>query len=181
MIAALLVLVAAGIAIVVMLALRKPDVYRIARSTRIAAPAAQIFPYIEDFNRWSLWSPFESKDPAMRRTHSGAVRGAGAIYEWSGNRKVGSGRMQVLQVDAPSKAVIDLQFITPFRNHCVAEFTLRGDGADTTVEWEMKGPAPFASKLMQVFMNMDRMIGADFELGLASLKRVAERSPGAAP
>jgi Polyketide cyclase / dehydrase and lipid transport len=175
MIATLLILVAALLLVVLLLAARKPDVFVVQRSIRIAAPATQIFPHLDDFHRWKPWSPFENKDPAMQRTYSGAPSGKGAVYEWTGNSKVGSGRMEILQADAPSKTVIDLQFITPFRNHCVAEFSLSGNDDDTTVLWEMKGPAPFVSKLMQVFMNMDRMIGRDFETGLASLKAVVER------
>jgi hypothetical protein len=167
--------VAALVAVPLLLASRKPDVFRVQRSLRIAAPPDRIFPWLQDFQRWQQWSPYEVKDPAMRRTHSGAASGPGAIYEWNGNKNVGSGRMEILQAAVPSRLLIDLQFITPFRNHCTATFTLAGDGNATTVTWEMQGPALFMSKLMQVFMDMDRMVGRDFEVGLASLEALAEK------
>jgi hypothetical protein len=136
-----------------------------------------IFPLINDFHRWGTWSPWENKDPAMKRTYSGAQSGKGAVYAWDGNRNVGSGRMEILDASSPSKITIKLDFFKPFEGHNTAEFTMlpQGDAATTNITWVMHGPAPFMSKVMQVFMNLDRMIGRDFEIGLANLKRQTEK------
>jgi hypothetical protein len=113
----------------------------------------------------------------MKRTYSGARSGKGAVYAWDGNKNVGSGRMEILDASSPSKIVIKLDFFKPFEGHNTAEFTMlpQGDAATTSITWVMHGPAPFMHKVMQVFMNMDRMIGKDFETGLASLKRATEQ------
>ena len=113
----------------------------------------------------------------MKRSFSGAADGKGAVYGWEGNKNVGSGRMEILETAAPAKIVIKLDFFKPFEGHNTAEFTIlpQGDATDVTdVTWVMHGPAPFISRLMQVFMNIDRMIGKDFEIGLANLKRLTE-------
>ncbi len=116
----------------------------------------------------------EGRDPAMKRTYSGAERGKGAAYAWNGNKNVGSGRMEILEASSPSKIVIKLDFLKPFEAHNIAEFTMLPQGGATNVTWVMQGPAPFMSKLMQVFVNMDRMIGKDFETGLANLRTISE-------
>jgi hypothetical protein len=174
-IAAVIVL---AIAIVLILALRKPDDFRVQRVATVKAPAETIFSAINDFHRWGGWSPWENKDPAMKRSFSGAGSGKGAVYAWDGN-KVGSGRMEILDTSVPSKITIKLDFFKPFEGHNTAEFTMlpQGDASTTgtTVTWAMFGPAPFMSKLMQVFMNMDSMIGKDFEIGLANLKKLTEK------
>ncbi len=112
----------------------------------------------------------------MKRSYSGAASGKGAVYGWEGNKNVGSGRMEILDSSAPSKIVIKLDFFTPFEGHNTAEFTMLPQGdASTNVTWTMHGPAPFMSKLMQVFMNLDQMIGKDFEAGLINLKNLTEK------
>ena len=116
------------------------------------------------------WSPYENKDPAMKRTYGGAESGKGATYAWDGDKNVGSGRMEILEASAPQKIVIKLDFFTPFEGHNTAEFTMLPQGDGTHVTWVMYGPANFMSKLIQVFMNLDNMIGKDFEAGLANLK-----------
>jgi uncharacterized protein YndB with AHSA1/START domain len=165
---------AIAIAIVLILAATKPDSFSVHRAIDIAAPAERVFPLIDDFHRWGAWSPWENKDPAMQRSFTGAASGKGAVYGWEGNKNVGSGRMEILEVDAPTKILIKLDFLKPFEAHNTAEFTMLPQGAGTRLTWVMRGPAPFISKLMQVFMNLDRMIGKDFEIGLANLKTVAE-------
>ncbi|MCM5679746.1 SRPBCC family protein [Schlegelella sp. S2-27] len=152
-----------------------PDTFRIERSTTIDAPPATVHPYINDFHRWTAWSPWEKKDPAMQRTHSGAPAGKGAVYAWDGNSDVGQGRMEIVESNEPSRVQIQLDFLKPFEAHNTAEFTLAPAGSGTLVTWSMHGPAPYLSKLMQVFVSMDRMVGPDFEAGLANLKRVAEQ------
>lgn len=163
------------IAIVLVLAAGKPDTFRIQRAAVLNAPAEKIFPLIADFREWLNWSPWERRDPALKRTYSGAERGNGAIYAWDGNKNVGSGRMEILEANSPSKVVIKLDFLKPFEAHNTAEFTMLPQGGATNVIWVMHGPAPFMSKVMQVFMNMDRMIGKDFEAGLANLKAASEK------
>jgi hypothetical protein len=111
----------------------------------------------------------------MKRSYSGAESGKGAVYAWDGNKNVGSGRMEILDTSAPTKIVIKLDFFTPFEGHNTAEFTMLPQGDATNVTWLMHGPAPFMAKIMHVFMNIDRMVGKDFEIGLANLKRLTEK------
>src|SRR6266566_2010189 len=165
-IAIIAVILAIALAVVLILAAIKPNSFSVQRATSIKAPADEIFPLINDFHQWGTWSPYENKDPAMKRTFSGAASGHGAVYAWDGNNNVGSGRMEILDASAPSKIVIKLDFFKPFEGHNTAEFTMLPQGDATTLTWRMHGPAPFMSRLMQVFMNLDRMIGKDFEVGL---------------
>ena len=169
------VILAIAIAAVLILAATKPTTLRVQRSVSINAPPERIFSLISDFHQWVTWSPYEQKDPAMKRTYSGTERGRGAVYAWDGDKNVGSGRMEILDVSAPSKIVIKLDFFKPFEGHNTAEFTLLPRADATTVDWVMHGPAPFLSKVMQVFINLDHMIGRDFEAGLANLKQLAEK------
>src|SRR6266702_4373341 len=169
-IAIIAVILAIALAVVLVLAAPKPNSFSVQRATSIKAPPDEIFPLINDFHQWGTWSPYENKDPAMKRTFGGAASGNGAVYAWDGNNNVGSGRMEILDASAPSKIVIKLDFFKPSEGHNTAEFTMLPQGDATKLTWRMHGPAPFMSKLLQVFMNLDRMIGKDFEAGLASLK-----------
>jgi uncharacterized protein YndB with AHSA1/START domain len=169
------VILAIAIAAVLIFAATKPNTLRVQRATSIKAPAEMIFPLINDFHQWRSWSPYENKDPAMKRTYSGAERGKGAVYAWEGDKNVGSGRMEILEASAPQKIVIKLDFFTPFEGHNTAEFTMLPQGDGTHVTWLMYGPARFVTKLIQVFMNLDNMIGKDFEAGLANLKTITEK------
>ena len=175
-IAIIAVVIAIAVAIVLILAATKPDTFSVRRAAVVKAPPEKIFSLINDFHQWGSWSPWEGKDPAMKRTYSGAASGKGAVYAWEGNKNVGTGRMEILDASSPSKIVIKLDFLKPFEAHNTAEFTMstQGDAATTNVNWVMHGPAPFMSKVMQVFMNIDRMVGKDFEAGLSNLKRVTE-------
>jgi hypothetical protein len=169
------VVLAIVIAVVLILAAAKPDTFSVQRGATMKAPPEKIFSLINDFHQWGKWSPWENRDPAMTRSFSGAESGQGAIYAWEGNKNVGSGRMEILDAATPSKITIKLDFLKPFEAHNMAEFTMLPQGDATSVNWVMHGPAPFLSKMMQVFMNMDQMIGKDFEAGLANLKGLAER------
>jgi uncharacterized protein YndB with AHSA1/START domain len=168
----LLVIVAAA---VLGVAATKPDAFRVERTTSIKAPPEKIFALINDLHGWGAWSPYEKKDPAMKRTFSGAASGKGAVYEWDGDKNVGKGRMEITETSPPSRILIKLDFISPFEGHNTAEFTMKPSGDATSVSWAMDGPAPFVSKVMQVFINLDSMIGKDFEEGLANLKTLAEK------
>ena len=178
-IAIIAAVLAIAIAIVLILAATKPDTFRVQRATTVKAPPEKIFPLINDFHQWVTWSPYEKKDPAMKRSYSGAASGKGAVYAWDANKNVGSGRMEILDTSAPSKIVIKLDFFTPFEGHNTAEFTMlpQGDATNVTtnVTWLMHGPSPFMGKIMHVFINMDRMVGKDFEIGLANLKKITEK------
>jgi len=169
---AVILLVAA--AAVLVLAGMKPDTFRVERAARIEAPPQRIFGLINDFRNWASWSPWEKMDPALKRTYSGPPSGKGAVYEWDGNKKVGQGRMEIVDA-APSRIAIKLDFLRPFEAHNNVVFTLTPQGDATLVTWAMQGPLPYLGKVMHVFMNMDRMVGKDFEAGLANLKAAAER------
>ena len=176
-IAVIAIALATVIAIVLILASTKPDTFSVQRAAAVRAPAERIFPLISNFHQWVNWSPWENKDPAMKRTYSGAESGKGAVYAWDGNKNVGSGRVEILDASSPSKIVIKLDFFKPFEGHNTAEFTIQPerDAATTNITWVMHGPAPFMSKVMQVVMNLDKMIGKDFEAGLANLKELTEK------
>jgi uncharacterized protein YndB with AHSA1/START domain len=174
-IAIVAVVLAIAIVVVLILAATKPDIFRVQRAAAMQAPPEKIFPLINDFHQWGTWSPWEDRDPAMKRTFSGTESGKGAVYAWDGNKNVGAGRMEILDAVLPSKIVIKLDFIKPFEGHNTAEFTMLPQGGATDVTWTMYGPAPFMHKVMQVFMNIDRMIGKDFEAGLANLKKLTEK------
>jgi uncharacterized protein YndB with AHSA1/START domain len=170
------VILVVAVVVVLALAAMKPDTFTVKRSASIKAPPEKIFPLINDYKNWTQWSPWENRDPNLKRTYSGAPSGEGAIYAWEGNKNVGSGRMEIVDTAPPNKVIIKLDFISPFEAHNVAEFTLAPQGDATNVTWEMRGPTPFIGKIMHVFMNMDKMIGTDFETGLASMKAVGEKS-----
>ena len=174
-IAVIVAVLVVAIAIVLILAAIKPGRFSVRRDIVVRAPAEKIFPLIADFHRWGSWSPYENKDPAMKRTYGGAASGKGAVYAWQGNKNVGSGRMEITDASAPSKVVIKLDFLVPFEAHNTAEFTMLPQGGATSVTWVMHGPAPFMAKVMHTVINMDRMVGKDFETGLANLKAVAEK------
>ncbi len=162
------------VAAVLVVAATRPDRFRVQRAARIKAPPEKIFPLINDLHSWHAWSPYEKKDPAMKRTLSGAASGKGAVYEWEGNKEVGKGRMEIADTSPPSKVIVKLDFVRPFEAHNIVEFTLEPNGDSTHVTWAIHGPSPYISKLMGIFINMDSMIGKDFEAGLANLKTVAE-------
>ncbi|MBF8178710.1 MULTISPECIES: SRPBCC family protein [Oxalobacteraceae] len=160
---------------ILVFATTKPDTFRVERTTTIKAPPEKIYPLINDFHSWTTWSPYEKKDPDMKRTHSGAASGQGAVYEWDGDKNVGKGRMEITESSPASRIVIKLDFLAPFEAHNTAEFTLQPQGDATQVTWSMYGPANYMSKLMSVFFNMDKMVGDDFAIGLANLKAAAEQ------
>lgn len=164
-----------AVAIVLGLALMKPDRFRLERRIGINAPPEKIYPLLNDFQRWGEWSPWEKLDPQLKRSHSGAASGVGAVYAWEGNDKVGQGRMEILSATPPTALAIQLDFIKPMQARNTAEFNLTPQGGATEVAWAMHGPSPFMAKVMQVFVSMDAMVGKDFETGLANLKAAAER------
>lgn len=175
---ALLVLAALVVGVLA-LAATKPATFRVERATHVAAPPEAVFSLIDDFRRWRAWSPWENLDPELRRTYAGPDHGVGAAYAWEGNRNVGAGRMEIRESAPPSRIAIQLDFLRPFEAHNVATFTLTPEGGGTRVHWAMEGPSLFVGRVMSVFMDMDRMVGRDFEKGLAAMKEAAETAPGA--
>jgi len=168
-------LIAFGLAILGLFAVAalRPGVFRVERSVTVRAEPQAVLDLVMDFRSWSRWSPYEGLDPAMSRTYDGAPRGVGAIYGWSGNGKAGSGRMEVVEV-TDSRVAIKLDFLKPFEAHNLALFTLVPEADGYRLTWAMEGPAPFMTRLMGLVFNMDRMVGRDFETGLARLKALAE-------
>jgi hypothetical protein len=153
----------------------RPDSFSVRRAASIQAPPEKIFPLINDFGRWGAWSPYEKKDPAMKRSFSGPAAGKGAVYAWEGNGEVGQGRMEIADAVAPSRVTLKLDFVKPFEAHNQVDFTLEPKGGATEVTWAMNGPMPFVSKVITLFVDMDRTVGGDFEAGLANLKALAEK------
>jgi uncharacterized protein YndB with AHSA1/START domain len=162
------------VAVIVGLALLQPASFSVSRAAVIHAPPEKVFGYLEDFHQWPAWSPWERLDPAMRRTFAGPQRGPGATYGWTGNDDVGEGRMEIVDSKPPTDLRIRLDFIKPFESHCETRFALRPRPDGTEVTWTMSGPSPFITRLIGVFVGMDRMVGPDFERGLAQLKAAAE-------
>jgi uncharacterized protein YndB with AHSA1/START domain len=149
------------------------DAFAVRRSVTIAAPPEKIFPLINDLHAHTTWSPFE-KDPNMKRTHSGAPQGKGAVYEWDGNRTVGAGRIAITDSVPPSRVALILEMFKPFKARNTVDFTLEPQGNATRVTWAMQGTRPYMVKVMASFIDCDKMAGAQFEEGLGKLKTLAE-------
>jgi hypothetical protein len=169
-----LVLVVVIVAILAF-ATTRPDTFQVQRSAVINAPPEKIVALIDDFHNWSAWSPWEKLDPAMKRTFGGPARGVGSKYGWQGNSQAGAGQMEIKD-SSPAHVGIQLDFIKPFKSSSVSEFALQPNGTATNVTWTMHGPMNYISKVMCMFVSMDKMIGGDFEKGLAGLKAAAEKS-----
>ena len=158
---------------VIVVATRRAD-FQITRSATIVAPPAVVFAQVNDFHLWDAWSPWAKLDPAMKQTHAGASAGPGAIYTWSGNKDVGEGRMTLTESRSNELIRIKLEFLKPFPAVNTTEFSFKPEGTQTAVTWSMSGTNGFMAKAFCMFMNMDKMVGGDFEKGLAQLKTVAE-------
>lgn len=170
--------VAIGVVVVVaafvVVVATRPSEFRVERSTRIAAPAELIFPLINDFHVWPEWSPWEKLDPGMQRTFSGAEAGNGASYAWKGNDEVGSGEMTITATEPPRAVDIALHFKAPWEAKNQIRFELAPKEDHVEVSWEMRGENDFMGKAMGMFMDIDTLVGGDFERGLSSMKALAE-------
>jgi hypothetical protein len=168
------VVVVVAIAGILLYAATKPDSFRVQRVVLINAPSDKVFPLINDIKAWTAWSPYEKKDPAMKRTYGAVTAGKGATYAWDGDKNVGQGSMEIVE-SGPRKILIKLDFLKPFEAHNMGEFLLEPKGDSTSVTWATYGPSPYMSKVIGTFMNIDDLIGRDFEKGLADLKAAAEK------
>jgi len=173
-----LVVIVAGFAAFVA---TRPSEFSVTRSITVSAPPSAVFPLVNDFHGWSAWSPWEKLDPAMKKTFSGPAAGKGAGYAWTGNDKVGEGRMTILDSKPDESVAIKLEFIKPFEETSDTTFTFQPQGSATQVTWTMAGRSGFIAKAFGVFMDMDAMIGKDLEKGLATLKERAEAKKQASP
>jgi hypothetical protein len=169
---ALLILVLAA---VLLYAKTRPDTFRVQRSVLINAPAEAIFPLINDFHSWVSWSPYEKKDLHMKKTYGGPESGKGATYAWEGNNKVGSGKMEILDSTAPSKVLLSLEFFRPMKASNAGSFTLDPKDGGTEVTWSMEGRQTLMGKAMGLVMDMDSLVGKDFETGLQNIKTLTEK------
>ena len=174
MLTAILLAVVAIVAVVLMLASRQPDSFRVERRATINASPDRVFPLINDFHRWDAWSPWEKLDPAMQKAFDGPPSGVGSSYAWKGNSKAGEGRMEIVDSRPASRVGLKLDFLKPFKSSNTTDFDLAPSGNGTDIRWSMSGPHTMMSKVMCLFTSMDRMVGKDFEEGLANLKREAE-------
>jgi len=152
----------------------RPDSFRVERTGMVSAPPAEVFPYINDFRRWTSWSPWEGLDPNLNRSYTGAPVGKGSVYDWSGNNKAGQGRMEVLDSTPNEKILIDLQFVKPFKARNTTEFTLKPSGSGTQVIWAMWGPNTTMGKVMSLAGGMDAYLGKEFDKGLGNLAAVVQ-------
>ena len=167
-----LALLVGGLAAVI--AMRPAD-FRLVRSATLNAPPEKVFALINDFKQWEAWSPWAKIDPAMKTTYGAATAGPGATYAWVGNSDVGEGKMTITGSQPHERIVIRLEFKAPMEATNMTEFLLKPEGAGTKVEWTMTGTNNFMTKAFDLFMNMDKMVGADFEKGLAQMKVAAEK------
>jgi hypothetical protein len=173
----ILIAVAVIIVVMVVIVALQPTEFRVARSTTISAPAPAVFAQVNDFHKWQAWNPWGKIDPAMKQTYEGAPAGIGAIYTWAGNNEVGEGRMTLTE-SRPSELIrIKMEFFKPFAGISTAEFTFKPEGNQTAVTWRMSGENNFMAKAMHLFMNMDKMIGGQFDKGLAQMKSIVEAAP----
>lgn len=163
------------IAAVLLHAANKPDTFSVQRSASIQAPPERIFPLINDLRAFNTWNPFEKKDPNLKGRYSGPAGGKGAGYAFEGNKDVGKGSIEILESSSPSRVTMRLSMIEPFKVQNIVEFTLAPIGGATNVTWAMQGPAPFLAKIIHVFIDMDQMVGKDFEAGLSNLKAAVEK------
>jgi uncharacterized protein YndB with AHSA1/START domain len=152
----------------------RPDVFRLQRSIVIDAVPERIFPFIDDLRAHEAWNPFDRPDPDTRKTHAGAAQGAGSVYEWDGKGQAGAGRLSILESHPCSRIGMRLEMLKPFRTTSQVTFTLVPAGTATSLTWSMQGPVPYPVKVMHTLFNVDRMVGSQFETGLANLKNIAE-------
>ncbi len=173
------ILIAIGVIIIVfaVLVAMQPSEFHVVRAATMSAPAPAVFAQVNDFHNWEAWSPWAKLDPAMKKTYEGAPAGTGAISTWAGNKQVGEGRATITESRPSDLIRIELEFVRPFAATNTVEFTFKPEGNQTSVTWSMAGKNNFIAKAIHLFMDMDKMVGGDFEKGLAQMKSVVEAAP----
>ncbi len=171
----ILLIIVLLIAAVLIYGAMQPSNFSIFREANIKASPAEVFKPLNDFHHWAAWSPWEKMDPNLQRSFTGPTAGVGAKYAWVGNKKVGEGNMEITESEPSRRMQLDLHFLKPFQADNVTEFSLSPADGGTHVKWEMRGHTPFMLRVMKIFMDMDKMVGKDFEAGLANLKALVEK------
>jgi len=169
----LIVLIVILVVFVVIVAMQ-PAAYRITRTATMSVPPADVFAQVNDLHKFQDWSPWAKLDPGLKQTYDGASAGTGAIYSWEGNKKVGAGRMTITDSRTNELVSMKLEFLKPFASVATTDFAFKPEGNQTSVTWSMAGENNFMAKAFCLFMNMDKMVGGDFERGLAQLKSLVE-------
>jgi hypothetical protein len=177
MLVKILIALAVIVVVLIVIVALQPSDFRVTRSATMSAPAPAAFAQVNDFHKWEAWNPWGKIDPAMKQTYEGAPAGTGAIYSWIGNNEVGEGRMTIIESHPSDLIRIKLEFFKPFAANNTAEFTFKPEGNQTVVTWSMSGDKNFMAKAIHLFINMDKMIGGQFDKGLAEMKSIVERAP----
>ena len=177
MLTKIFIVLAVVVAVLIVIVTLQPSDFRVSRSAIVSAPAPAVYAQVNDFHKWEAWNPWGKIDPAMKQTYEGAAAGVGAIYTWTGNNEVGEGRMTITDSRPSDLVRIKLEFFKPLAATNTAEFTFKPEGNQTAVTWSMTGAKNFMAKAIHLFMNMDKMIGGQFEKGLASMKSIVEAAP----
>jgi carbon monoxide dehydrogenase subunit G len=170
----ILAVIAVILVVFVIIVALQPADFHVARTATVATPAEAVFAQVNDLKKWEAWSPWVKLDPAMKQTYEGPASGIGAVSRWAGNNQVGEGSMTITESRPHELIRFNLEFIKPMAGTSMAEFSFKPEGNQTTVTWSMSGKNNFIAKAMCLFMNMDRMVGGEFEKGLSSLKSIAE-------
>ena len=170
------ILIAIAVIIVVFLIIvaLQPADFRVTRSANVSAPQVAVFDQVNDLHKWEAWNPWGKIDPAMKESYEGAPAGTGAVYKWAGNNQVGEGKMTITESRPNDLVRIKLEFLKPFASTADTEFTFKPQGNQTGVTWSMSGKNSFIAKAMCLFMSMDKMVGGQFERGLADMKAIVE-------
>ena len=179
MVKKIVIVIALVIAVLAVIIALQPAEFRVERSATISALPPAVFAQVNDFHKWEAWNPWGKIDPTMKQTYEGAPTGTGAIYTWAGNKEVGEGRMTITESRPNDLIRVKLEFYKPFTATNTAEFTFKPEGNQTLVTWSMFGDKNFMAKAIHLFMNMDKMIGGQFEKGLADMRSVVEGAPKA--
>ena len=173
----LLSLIVIAVVVICIAASMQPAEFKVVRDATYIAPPEKVFEQVNDFHKWEAWSPWAKIDPAMKTTYSGPDSGVGASYSWIGNKDVGEGKMTIAESQTSSHIKVDIDFIAPFAAKNAADFTFKPDGDKTHVTWTMSGQKNFLMKAFGLFVDMDKLVGGDFEKGLSQLKPVVESAP----
>jgi len=173
----ILIVVALVVVVFVIIVALQPAEFHVARTASVAAPAEVVFAQVNELKKWEAWSPWVKIDPAMKQTYEGPASGTGASSQWAGNSQVGEGRMTITESRPNELIRFNLEFFKPMAGTCVAEFSFKPEGNQTAVTWSMSGRNNFIAKAMCLFMNMDKMVGGQFETGLAQMKSITEAAP----